>query len=233
METWLALARGPFFWAALTFMVLGLLRHVAVSLSDVKRITRRAGDKRIPHRRIAKATLAWLFPFSKFGHRTMIGIASFVFHVAIIVVPVFLAGHIALWRASIGISWPAISSGFADVLTIVAVAAAFALVLQRAIAKDKRAMSRFQDYFLPLFVALPFAAGFLVVHPAWNPFPYDATLLIHVMSANVLMILIPTTKLNHAVFMPESHLLSEVAWHWPPDAGRTVGRVLGREGEPV
>jgi nitrate reductase gamma subunit len=156
-----------------------------------------------------------------------------VFHAAIIVVPLFLAGHIALWRRNLGVSWPAIPNGLADVLTITAVATALILLLGRALARQKRAMSRFQDYFLPLFIALPFAAGLLVTHPAWNPFPYDVTLLVHVMSANVLMVLIPTTKLNHAALMPETHLVTEAAWHWPPDAGRKVGIALGKEGEPV
>jgi hypothetical protein len=187
----------------------------------------------MPYRGVAKATLSWLFPVTRFGQRPFMGAVSFVFHAAIIVVPLFLAGHIALWRRNLGVSWPAIPNGLADVLTITAVATALILLLGRALARQKRAMSRFQDYFLPLFIALPFAAGLLVTHPAWNPFPYDVTLLVHVMSANVLMVLIPTTKLNHAALMPETHLVTEAAWHWPPDAGRKVGIALGKEGEPV
>jgi len=145
----------------------------------------------------------------------------------------FLAGHSALWRRGLGLSWPALPNLLADVLTIVAVAAAVLLVLERAIAKDTRAIGRFQDYFLPLFIALPFATGFLVMHPAWNLFPYELTLLIHVMSANVLLVLIPLTKLSHAALMPGSQLITEMAWHWPRDAGRRVGVALGKEGEPV
>ncbi|UCG53692.1 MAG: hypothetical protein JSW58_09105 [Candidatus Latescibacterota bacterium] len=233
METWLSWARGPFFWASLTFMFLGLARHVFVTVWEVVRATRRAGDKRIPHRKIAAVTLAWLLPFGKIKSRLAFGLTSLVFHIAIILVPLFLAGHVALWQRNTGLSWPAIPHLLADVLTVTAVLTAVCLVLQRAIAKDTRRLSRFQDYFLPLFIAVPFASGFLVMHPAWNPFPYEPTLLAHVISGNVLMILLPLTKLSHCVLLPGTQLVSELAWHWPPDAGSRVGIALGKEGEPV
>lgn len=233
MDTLLNWARGPFFWAALTFMILGLARHVLVTLREVVRVTRRAGDKNMPYRKIAAATLAWLFPLRQLRHRTFYGLTSFVFHVAVIAVPIFLAGHIALWKRGAGISWAAIPNILADVLTLAAIVASVLLVVQRATARDTRSLSRFQDYFLPLYIAIPLAAGFLVMHPAWNPFPYEITLLVHVMSANILMILMPTTKLTHAVLLPSTQLVSEVAWHWPSDTGRKVGIALGKEGEPI
>jgi len=233
MESWLDWARGPFFWAALTFMFLGLARHVMLTVNDVVRTARRAGDKNIPYGKIAAATLSWLIPFGKLKDRAFFGVTSLLFHVSIILVPIFLAGHIALWRRGLGISWPAIPHLLADVLTVAAVVTAALLVFQRVIAKDTRALSRFQDYFLPLFIAVPFVSGFLVMHPAWNPIPYQATLLVHVMSANILLILMPLTKLTHSVLLPSTQLVSELAWHWPSDAGSKVGADLGKEGDPV
>jgi nitrate reductase gamma subunit len=233
METWLNWARGPFFWAALTFMILGLFRHVFVTTWEIRRVMGRAGDKRLPYRKIIKATASWLFPFAKLRNRMFFGLTSLVFHISIIVVPIFLAGHIALWRRGAGISWAAIPNGLADVLTIAAVVTALLLILQRATARDTRSLSRFTDYILPLVIAVPFVTGFLVMHPAWNPFAYEGTLLVHVMSANVLMILMPLTKLSHAVLLPGTQLVSEVAWRWPADGGSKVGIALGKEGESV
>jgi nitrate reductase gamma subunit len=233
MQSWLEWARGPFFWAALTFMILGLARHAVLTAHDVVRTTRRAGDKQIPYGKIAAATLAWLFPFSKLRDRAFFGVTSLVFHVSIILVPIFLAGHIVLWRRGLGVSWPAIPHLLADVLTVAAVATALLLVIQRACARDTRSLSRFQDYFLPLFIAVPFATGFFVMHPAWNLLSFEWALLLHVMSANVLFILIPLTKLSHSVLLPSTQLVSEVAWHWPSDAGSKVAAALGKEGEPV
>jgi len=233
MEAWIEWARGPAFLFALTFMVLGLVRHVVLTLWEVARAMHRAGDKSLPYRQIAVATAKWLFPIGKLKHRFLPGATSVLFHVAVLIVPVFLGGHIALWARGLGVSWPAVPNRLADVLTIVAIVTAVALVIERAAAQATRALSGFEDYALPLIVAVPFASGLLVMHPSLNPFSYQAMLFVHVMSANLVLVLIPVTKLSHMVLVPGVQLVSEVAWHWPPDAGSKVAVVLGKEKEPI
>jgi nitrate reductase gamma subunit len=169
----------------------------------------------------------------KLGQQLFFSLTTLVFHIAILVVPLFLAGHIALWYRGLGLNWPAIPNHVADLLTIVAVVTALALVVQRLMAKATRALSRFQDYALPLLIALPFASGYLLMHPWLNPFGFDATMLVHVMSANLIFILIPLTKLSHVALLPSVQLVSEAAWHWPADSGSKVGLALNKEGEPV
>ena len=214
-------------------MVLGLIRHIVVTVSEMLKMVGRAGNKDVAYRQVFAATMKWLFPVGQIRQRFFFSITSLMFHVAIIVVPIFLAGHIALWKSGTGLSWPAISNGLADVLTITAVATAVLLVLQRAAARDSRALSGFKDYALPFLIAVPFVAGFLVMHPTWNPFSYELALLVHIMSANVLLILIPLTKLSHMVLLPATQLVSELGWHFPPDAGRKVAVDLGKEGQPI
>ena len=214
-------------------MVLGLIRHVVVTVSEMRKMVGRAGNKDVAYRQVFAATMKWLFPVGQIRQRFFFSITSMAFHVAIIVVPIFLAGHIALWKSGTGLSWPAISNGLADVLTIAAVATAVLLVVQRVTARDSRALSRFNDYALPLLIAVPFVSGFLVMHPTWNPFSYDLALLVHIMSANALLILIPLTKLSHMVLLPATQLVSELGWHFPSDAGRKVAVDLGKEGQPI
>jgi nitrate reductase gamma subunit len=214
-------------------MVLGLIRHAVVTVIELRRMVSRAGNKDVAYRQVFAATMKWLFPVGQLRQRFLFSVTSFVFHVAIIVVPIFLAGHIALWESGTGLSWPAISNGLADILTLAAIATALLLVLQRAVARDSRALSRFNDYALPLLIAVPFVSGFLVMHPTWNPFSFNAVLLVHIMSANILMILIPVTKLSHMVLLPATQLVSELGWHFTPDAGRKVGLDLGKEGQPI
>ena len=125
MESWLEWARGPVFIFALTFMVLGLIRHVALTLWEIGRAMRRAGDKTLPYGQIALATVKWLLPVGKIADRLVLSVTSFLFHVAVIIVPLFLGGHIALWARGLGISWASVSwlaipNLLADVLTIVA-----------------------------------------------------------------------------------------------------------------
>lgn len=233
MDAWLEWARGPAFRFSIVFMMLGLIRHVILTVYEVCRAMRRAGDKSLPAGKILSATIKWLFPVQVIKNRLMFSLTSIVFHIAIIIVPLFLAGHIALWRRGLGISWPAIPSSVADVLSIVAVLSALALVLQRLSATATRSLSRPQDYILPLIVALPFATGLMVMHPAANPFSFNLMMFLHVMSGNLIFVLIPLTKLTHVVLVPSVQLVSEVGWHWPPDAGSRVGLALGKEGKPI
>jgi nitrate reductase gamma subunit len=230
MEYWLEWARGPAFVFAFIFMILGLVRHLALTLWEIYRVWRRAEDKVMPCRQIARATLKWLFPAGRIVQEPLFSVTSILFHIAILIVPVFLAGHIALWFKSVGLSWPAIPNPLADVLTIVAVTASVALVVQRLAARSTRALSRFQDYALPLVIALPLASGFMVMHPAYNPYSYSAVLFVHVRSANLVMALIPLTKLTHAILLPGVQLVAELGWHWPADAGSKLAAALGKEG---
>jgi len=238
MESWIAWAKGPALLFAFTFMLLGLIRHVVLGVCEVVRAMRRAGDKTLPYRQILTATLKWLIPVGKLKDRIFLSLTSLAFHIAILIVPVFLGGHIVLWARGMDIrwstvSWLAVPNGLADVLTIVAIITALVLVVQRAAVRPTRALSRFQDYAIPLVVAVPFVSGFLVMHPLANPFSYEAGLFVHVMSANMLFVLMPITKLNHMVLIPGVQLVSEVGWHWPPDAGSKLAVTLGKENEPI
>ena len=233
METWLAWARGPAFWFALTFFVLGLIRHIALTVWEIGRAAARAGDKVFPYKALTLATLKWLFPFDKVSKRWYYSITTVAFHVSILVVPIFLAGHIVLIERGIGLSWPAIPNHLADVLTLIAIVTAIALVAERLAASDSRALSRVSDYAIPILVALPFVTGLLLARPALRPFSFDTTFFLHVMSANLLLVLIPVTKLSHCALMPAGQIISEVGWHFTPDAGSKIALALGKENEPI
>ncbi len=233
MEAWIEWARGPLFWAALTFMILGLLRHVVITLLEVNRAIRRAGDKDLPYRQVARATVSWIVPVRKLSNRVVLSLRSVAFHISILLVPLFLAGHIALWERGTGMSWPALPNLVADILTIAAVLTSALLVVQRAMARASRSLSRFQDYAIPPVIAVPFVSGLLVMHPEWSPIPYATVLLVHVISADLVLILIPLTKISHCALLPLTQVVSELAWRFPPESGSRVGATLGKEGEPV
>jgi len=233
MESFLHFVRGPGFLFAFAFMALGLLRQFLLMIWQIARTYSRAGDKSLPYSAIAISSLEWVFPVRKLRDQPVFSLTSIVFHLAVIIVPVFLLGHIELWERGIGLAWPGISNTSADVLTLVAIVTGLALLLQRITAKATRALSRFQDYALPLLITIPFASGYLMMHPALNPFPYTLTFLVHLVSANLLFILVPLTKLSHMALLPGSQLVSELGWHWPRDAGSRVAASLGKEGASV
>jgi len=233
MDRWLELAKGPIFQFAYLFMVLGLLRHLILALIGTVRSIRRANDKKIPFKTVMKATAGWLMPVKKLQPNIMLSVLSIVMHVGLIVVPIFLFSHVALWQKSAGIGWPALALGPSDFLTLLTTAAIFLLLALRIISREGRSLSTFQDYALLLLLAVPFVSGYLALHPWLNPFTYKGTMLVHVLSADLLFILMPLTKLSHAVLMPGAQLYSEVAWHFPADSGRNVGITLNKEEKPI
>ena len=119
------------------------------------------------------------------------------------------------------------------VLTVTAILTGLALLVQRLAASATRSISRLQDYLLPLLIIVPFCSGFLIMHPTLNPFSYQAVFLVHILSGNLILVLIPITKLSHVVIFPETQLISELAWHLPADAGSRVGKTLGKENLPI
>lgn len=214
-------------------MVLGLMRHLALVFWEAGRVYYRAGDRKIPFHYVWKETLKWLVPLKRIKQQFAFSVTSIVFHIAIILTPIFLAGHIVLWQKGTGFGWPAISNAAADFLTVTAILTGLALLAQRLAASATRSISRLQDYLLPLLIVVPFCSGFLIMHPDLNPFSYQAVFLVHILSGNLILILIPITKLSHVAIFPETQLISELAWHWPADAGSRVGKTLRKENLPI
>ena len=124
LASWLEWARGPAFVFCFGFMLLGYLRHIILTIVELRRHMARAGDKSLPSKAIVVATFKWLVPLEKLKNQFFFRLTSILFHIAILVVPLFLIGHIALWTRGLGIWWPGITNELADILTIVAIVCA-------------------------------------------------------------------------------------------------------------
>ena len=234
MEQMLEWARGPVFRFAFAIMLLGLLRLVVLNIAGLITLSQRARDKRVPFNTVVRETVKWLFPFNRVStNQLFFTVVSFVFHISIIVVPIFLGAHIMLWERGLGISWVTLNQGWADALTIIAIVTSVVLFVRRISTPLTRSLSRPQDYVLPVLIAIPFITGYLAMHPETNPFSYNPTMLVHVLSSNLILVLIPFSKLSHAALFPVTQLVSEMGWHLVPGGGGGVAMALGKEGEPV
>jgi nitrate reductase gamma subunit len=233
MIEWLEWARGPAFVFSFTLMILGLTRNFLLTIWGVIKALMKAGDKKIPWKNVLTTSFEWIIPVKKLKERVLYSLASIIFHLGLILVPVFLIEHVALWQRGIGMSWPTISQSLADGLTLITLLMIIALLIGRISNRTARALSRGQDFVLLILIALPFASGFLASHPALNPFSYHGTMLVHVLSANLIMCLIPFTKLSHGGIIPLTQIISEVGWHFPPHAGEQVRLSLGKEIDSV
>jgi nitrate reductase gamma subunit len=233
MMEWLEWARGPAFVFSFSLMVLGLMRILILTIWGIAKTLLRAGDKKVAWKNLIATSLAWILPFKKLKQRVWYSLASILFHIGIIIVPIFLIEHVALWRRGIGVSWFTISRSLADGLTLLTIAMIILLLIGRLGSREARTLTRGQDVLLPLIILIPFISGLLASHPAFNPFAYQATMLVHVLSSDLVMCLIPFTKLCHCVILPFTQVVAEVGWHFPPNTGKQVRMSLGKEVDAV
>ena len=229
------LARGPLLKLSLLVMVAGLFRAAVLQVWELGWAYGRAGDQVMSWPEIAKRTLAWLLPWRYWGSegRPVYNIISFVFHIGIITIPLFLAGHVAIWEQELGIKWWTLSPRWADALTVLTVLAIVGLLIGRGVNTGSRALSKAQDWMIPLLCMLPFLSGFLVVHPRFSPIDPQVVYLVHLLSAELLLILVPFTKLVHIVLFWSNRTSSEFGWRFAPGAGERVRATLGKEGQGV
>ncbi len=236
MEVMIEFGRGPLFRFAISIAILGLLRHVFISLVGLYRTRKRAGDKRLEIGTVIKDTLVRLNPLRYFvRNRFLYSIFSVSFHLGVLLVPIFYLGHIRLWQKGLGASWPAIPGESADILTIVTIATALLLFAGRAWTVTSRTISRPQDWLLPPSIALVFFSGFLLAHPAVFPdwLSLDFVFVVHVWLADIILLATPFTKIAHCALLPFSQFASEMAWRMVPGAGRDIVKTIGKEGEPI
>ena len=229
MDAWIEFARGPLFRFALVVVLLGLLRQVGLAVGGAILALRRSDDKRVPWKAVWRATWTWIAPYRKAGRRAHYSLASMAFHVGLILVPILLTGHVVLWQRGLGVSWPTLPATLADILTLTTIAGAITHVVLRLAHREARHLSRFQDYAVLVLILVPFASGFLFMHPGLNPFPHRTIFLVHVLSADLVLIFTPFTKLCHCVLFPFTQLVSEVAWRFTPRGGEEVAVLLGKK----
>jgi nitrate reductase gamma subunit len=225
MEALLKFSQGPLFAGSLVVMLLGLLRVAVLTLWGTVGAYKRANDKNVPFKALIIETLGWLFPFKQvFGARTFFSIVSVVFHAGLLIVPLFLLDHILLWR-QIGLSWPALPMAAAHGLTVLTILTGIVLLLNRLFHRDTRFISTGLDYLLLCLLLVIFMTGFAASRP-WNPFSHTGTMLVHTLAGNLILVMIPFTKLSHCLLFPILRIASNIGWRFPARAGEAVNKTL-------
>jgi len=193
---------GPLLWIAFLTFFIGSILRAALFLS-----VSRKRDKIIYQYFSWKYVLAtfsrWLLPLNKdVAKNPVFTILGYMFHICLIVVPIWFSGHISLWEESrFEWSWTPIPDGLADWMTLIFLAIALFFLLRRIISADIRLLSTFSDYLLVVVVALPFITGYFLTHGTVDNIGFlgENIQLIHMLSGELMLILIPFTKLSHFV----------------------------------
>jgi nitrate reductase gamma subunit len=229
MDAWIDFAKGPLFGLTFLIMVLGLGRLVVIQISCL--ITGKGWRlQNAPWRKMLTDAAGWILPLGHLIPGTKVfSTISYLFHIGVLVVPIFLAEHIVLWERMLGVDLPAIGRAWADFLTLFTLGGIVLLFLFRVFSGRLRSMSRKSDYLLLALIFLPFATGYMMMHPQLDLLPWRVAMLVHLLSAELLFVLIPFTKLAHIVLFFFDRI-SGLHWQLRPGAGDRVAESLfGKE----
>ena len=143
-----------------------------------------------------KSILYWMIPWGSASMRLqpVFTFVVFVFHVTLLIIPLFLEAHNILWDEAFGISLWSMPDIVADAMTVVLMASIVFLIIRRIVRLEVRILTGAWDYTLLGLTTLPFITGFLAYHQLG---PYEAVMILHIFFSEVLLILIPFTKLGH------------------------------------
>jgi len=224
MEPFVAFIKGPMVWIACGVFFGGLIVHglrffattrkkdsrylpVAAKAKKGKKKAEQAPEE---YQTIIEAMNQSLQPLIRFFDKQwanvedsiflvhpVVSVLTVVFHLLLFIIPIFLLAHNELFRGAFGFSLPSLSEPVADALTIVLLMCGGFFLLRRVFVKRVRAITTAFDYVI-LFVTLtPFVSGFLAFHQ-WGDYP--TVMIVHILSGELALILIPFTKLNHMIY---------------------------------
>jgi len=123
-------------------------------------------------------------------------IGGYVFHLGLLVVVVFFAPHIKLIGDLTGLSWPGLPSRFVDFTAVLTLVAMLVVLADRMTKPLKRFLSTFEDWFTWGVTFLPVLTGWMAVQHLL--LPYTTMLALHILSVEVLLVVLPFSKLFHA-----------------------------------
>ena len=187
--------RGPGFDIALAIMVVGLLLRGFEIFGLGRKVNlaeHRAGEMGSGLRTVWSRT----FPQPEMWKSSTVKIiAGYVFHLGLFVVIFLFAPHIQLIDSVLGLSWPALPSAVVDAFAAITILAMIVVLANRLSNPVLKYLSGFGDYLAWTVTLLPVLTGYL----AFNHLllPYTTMLALHILSVEVLMVLLPFTKLAH------------------------------------
>jgi nitrate reductase gamma subunit len=157
-----------------------------------------------------RSILNWLAPFRARSWRLqpeLTGI-TLVFHICLILVPIFLSAHVVLLEQKWGFSYWSLPNIAADVLTVVVVLCCLYFAIRRSLSPQVRFTTGAQDWLVLGLVALPFITGFVAYHQLGG---YQVVLILHIVFGEILLAAIPFTRLSHMFLGPllRAHIGSE------------------------
>ena len=191
------IVRGPLAWVALLVFFLGTAYRIVSMLIEARK------DKVVyPYMSLKyglRSLMHWLIPFGSVNmrKRPVMTVVTFVFHLCLVLTPIFLLAHIVLVYESWKVQWWGLPETVADVMTVLVILSCVFFLVRRIVAPEVKNVTFLSDYVLLALVLLPFLTGFLAYHQLG---PYRPMLIFHILAGEILLIAIPFTRLSHMFF---------------------------------
>ncbi len=192
---------GPLAWVSFAIFFIGVLVRAVMYIKGLNWQMDRVAyteQKYLGFKGAMRSIISWLIPYGTASLRfyPVFTAMFFIFHIGLLVTPIFLEGHNILLEERFGFSLWSISQGTADVLTIGMMIAAVFIILRRNALPEVRILTTWHDYFVLLIAVAPFFTGFMAAHNIGN---YQFWLIVHILAGEAMLVAIPFTKLSHFV----------------------------------
>ena len=205
------LVRGPLVYVAFIVFIVGSAYRVKTFIDLVKK------DKTImpfiDFKFALRSILHWAIPFNtvNWRRRPVMTIVTFLFHIGLVFIPIFLLSHNILWYESWGISWWCLPEGIADIGTLIVIFCCVFFFLRRVFAPEVRFVTFDSDYLMLIISFLPFITGFLAYHQLL--LTHKSMVILHILFGELMLIAIPFTRLFHMFyfFLTRSFMGSQAA----------------------
>ena len=186
---------GPVLWA--TFII--LLGGLVVRIAFLYRLSRKKDRVVYNHASFSwglKSIFYWLVPWGSASLRQqpVFAFMVFAFHITLLTAPLLLNAHNILWDEAWGVSIWSLPDSLTDAMTVILLVSIVFLVVRRVVRTEVRILTEAWDYVLLGVTALPFLTGFLAYHQFA---PYKLMMIMHILTGEILLVLIPFTKLGH------------------------------------
>jgi len=188
--------RGPMAWTAFSVSIGATLLRLIILMGRAQRIQRMHPAKSV--RGGIKSISRGLLPLGlkAMQQRPAFGAVTFIFHLCVLLTPVFLLAHIVLIYESWQIQWFSLPDMVADIMTVIVIAGTLYFAGRRLLRPEVRAVTDFSDWALLIVINAIFLTGLLAYHH-WGP--YRPLLITHILLGELLLLMIPFTKLMHMV----------------------------------
>ncbi len=148
-----------------------------------------------------RSILHWSMPFATENMRNhpVLTIVTFVFHICLILAPLFMLAHVTLIDEAWSVSWWPLPESWTELMTLLVIGGCVFFLVRRLVSKEVQYVTSTSDYVILFIVSAPFITGFLAYHQ-W--FDYQTMLILHILFGEIMLVAIPFTRLSHMLFAP-------------------------------